>query len=130
MPINRILEIALDLADALTRAHRLNIIHRDLKPPNVLVAEDGTPKLTDFGLARQLDRSGATETGVIFGTADYLSPEACNGERLDERADIWAFGVILFEMLIGEASLQGRHLTCHPDRHPQPTLARFGPAAK
>jgi serine/threonine protein kinase len=100
LPIPRLLEIALDLADALTRTHRLNIIHRDLKPANVLIAEDGTPRLTDFGVAR-IGNSDVTGTDQVVGTYNYLSPEALNGLPLDARADIWAFGVLLFEMLAG-----------------------------
>ena len=107
LPISRVLEISLDLADALTRAHRLNIIHRDLKPPNVLLAKDGTPRLTDFGLARQMDGPRTTETGTIIGTIEYVSTEGCEGQPLDERADIWAFGVILFEMLTGKRPFKG-----------------------
>ncbi len=101
MPIKHVLNIALDLADALTRAHRLNIIHRDLKPDNVLMKEDGTPCLTDFGVAHMGNRTRLTQTGSVIGTYAYLSPEACNGMELDERADIWSFGVMLFEMLTG-----------------------------
>jgi ABC-type oligopeptide transport system substrate-binding subunit/predicted Ser/Thr protein kinase len=110
MPSARVIEIALDLADALTRAHRLGIIHRDLKPGNVLLAEDGTPRLTDFGTAHVSDSPRLTQADILVGTVDYLSPEACNGEQLDERADIWAFGVLLFEMLSGEPPFQGDHL--------------------
>lgn len=101
LPVQRMLEISLDLADALTRAHRLKIIHRDIKPANVLLAEDGTPRLTDFGVARIGDRTRMTQTGSLVGTYAYLSPEACRGESLDERADIWAFGIMMYEMLAG-----------------------------
>jgi serine/threonine protein kinase/tetratricopeptide (TPR) repeat protein len=107
----RVIQISLDLADALTRAHRLGIIHRDLKPANVLLAEDGTPRLTDFGVAYIADTPHLTRTGVLVGTVDYLSPEACNGEKLDERADIWAFGVMLFQMLTGRLPFKGESLT-------------------
>jgi predicted ATPase/Tfp pilus assembly protein PilF len=100
--IKPVLEIALDLADALTRAHRLNIIHRDLKPVNVLLAEDGTPRLTDFGVARMGSEMPVTQTGTAVGTLGYLSPEALNGATVDARTDIWAFGVMLFEMLVGK----------------------------
>jgi serine/threonine protein kinase len=102
LAVGRVLEIALDLADALTRAHRLKVIHRDIKPGNVLLAEDGTPRLTDFGVASMGDRSHLTETGALVGTFAYLSPEACRGESLDERTDIWSFGVMLYELLTGE----------------------------
>jgi serine/threonine protein kinase len=80
LPIRRAMEIALDVADALTRAHRLNIIHRDIKPDNVLLAEDGTPRLTDFGVARLGNRTRMTETGSVIGTFAYLSPEGCRSE--------------------------------------------------
>jgi serine/threonine protein kinase/DNA-binding SARP family transcriptional activator/Tfp pilus assembly protein PilF len=101
-PLLRVLSIALDLADALTRAHRLNILHRDIKPANVLLDENGRPKLTDFGIARLGEESTLTQHGGVLGTVAYLSPEACQGETLDERADIWAFGLLLYEMLAGE----------------------------
>lgn len=107
LSIPRVVEIALDLADALTRAHRLNIIHRDLKPANVLLAEDGTPRLTDFGIARLMNSEALTETGAILGTPQYLSPEACQGQKVDTRTDIWAFGVLLFEMLTGQSPFTG-----------------------
>lgn len=110
LPLRRVLEIALDLADALTRTHRLQITHRDLKPANVLLSEDGTPRLTDFGIARVGARNTKlTSTGSILGTYYYLSPEACVGEILDHRADIWAFGVILYEMLTETLPFEGAH---------------------
>ncbi len=102
MPIDRTLNIALDLSDALTRAHRLKIIHRDIKPANVLLAEDGTPRLTDFGVAYMSDGNRVTETGMMVGTLAYLPPEVLSGEKMDERGDIWAFGIMLYEMLAGE----------------------------
>ncbi|NWF68100.1 MAG: protein kinase [Chloroflexi bacterium] len=101
LPIKRALEIALDLADALTRAHRLKIIHRDIKPANVLITEDGTPKLTDFGVAQMGDRTRMTQSGSLIGTYAYLSPEMLEGMPPDARADIWAFGVMFYEMLGG-----------------------------
>ncbi len=99
LPVQRVLEIALDLSDALTRAHRLKIIHRDIKPANVLLAADGTPRLTDFGVARMDDATQMTESGAVIGTLGYLSPEACGGDKIDGRADIWSLGVMLYEML-------------------------------
>ncbi len=99
MPLRRVMEIGLDLSDALTRAHRLQIVHRDLKPANVLLAEDGTPRLTDFGVAHFGDATRMTQTGAMIGTMSYLSPEVCMGQSADSRSDIWSFGVLLYEML-------------------------------
>ncbi|HLY25105.1 MAG TPA: protein kinase, partial [Aggregatilineales bacterium] len=106
LPISRVLAIALELSDALTRAHHLKIIHRDLKPANILLAEDGTPRLTDFGIARMGEPSTTKSSGVV-GTISYVCPEAFSGETLDARADLWAFGVILFEMLSGKRPFAG-----------------------
>jgi serine/threonine protein kinase len=107
IPVERALQIALDLSDALTRAHRLNIIHRDLKPENVLFITDGTLRLTDFGVARIGDKTRVTQSGYIVGTGAYLSPEACRGLELDARADIWAFGVLLYEMMTRQLPFGG-----------------------
>jgi hypothetical protein len=107
LPIERALHISLDLSDALTRAHRLDIIHRDLKPENVLFTADGTLRLTDFGIARIGDRTRVTQSGFVVGTGAYLSPEACRGYELDARADIWAFGILIYEMLTGQLPFGG-----------------------
>jgi DNA-binding SARP family transcriptional activator/predicted ATPase len=97
-PIPVGLQIALDLADALAQAHRWNVIHGDLKPANVLLAENGAARLTDFGMAYLIDRTQLPQT---IRMVSYLSPEALHHEEVDGRADIWAFGVMLFEMLAG-----------------------------
>jgi non-specific serine/threonine protein kinase len=110
LPHERIIQIALDLSDALTRAHRLCIVHRDLKPANVLLADDGTPRLADFGIAHLTSDSPLTQSGIVIGSIDYLSPEACKGETLDERADIWSFGVMLFQMLSGKKPFEGNSM--------------------
>ncbi|MBK8900145.1 MAG: protein kinase [Anaerolineaceae bacterium] len=102
LPLPQVISIALDLSDALARAHRLNILHRDIKPANVLLDRNGRPKLTDFGIARLGQESTLTQHGAVLGSVAYLSPEACRGEPLDERSDIWAFGLLLYEMLAGE----------------------------
>jgi serine/threonine protein kinase len=107
MPLEQILKLSIDLADALTRAHKLNIIHRDLKPANVLIGDDGVLRLTDFGVAHVGSKERVTETDAIIGTIDYLPPEAFSGQLFDERGDIWAFGVMLFEMLAGERPFRG-----------------------
>lgn len=98
----QIVRYALDLADALTRAHKLDIIHRDLKPANILIADDGTLRLTDFGIAQLGSKERVTDTDVIIGTIDYLPPEAFDGTGIDARSDIWAFGVVMFELIAGE----------------------------
>lgn len=107
--ISEILSIVIDIADALTRAHRLNILHRDIKPANVLIANDGVVKLTDFGIASFNIGTNLTEEDSLIGTVAYLSPEACMGLKLDERADIWSFGVLLYELLTGSTPFKGDH---------------------
>jgi predicted ATPase/DNA-binding SARP family transcriptional activator/pimeloyl-ACP methyl ester carboxylesterase/tRNA A-37 threonylcarbamoyl transferase component Bud32 len=102
LPLAQVLAITLELADALSRAHHLAIIHRDIKPDNVLLAADGTPRLTDFGVARLVrEDARLTQPGTIVGSPAYMSPEALRGETLDVRSDIWSFGVLMFEMLAG-----------------------------
>jgi serine/threonine-protein kinase len=102
LPLPEVLQLAYALADALTHAHNLHIIHRDLKPDNVLLAEDSTPRLTDFGIAYVADRTRLTDSDMLMGTFGYHSPEAFRGQTLDERADIWSLGVMVYEMLVGE----------------------------
>jgi predicted ATPase/predicted Ser/Thr protein kinase len=102
LPLKELLRLAIDLCDALTRAHKLDIIHRDLKPANILIAEDGTVRLTDFGVALFGSKQRMTTVDSIIGTIDYLAPENFETGLVDKRADIWAVGVILFEMLTGQ----------------------------
>jgi len=117
IPLDEALPIAKQIADALEAAHERGIVHRDLKPANVKVRADGTVKVLDFGLAKAMDPvAGAsssvsisptitspvmTQAGIILGTAAYMAPEQARGKAVDKRADIWAFGAVLFEMLTG-----------------------------
>jgi predicted ATPase len=111
LPVARALDICLELADALARAHHLHILHRDIKPENVLLSADGRPRLIDFGLAR-LERFDArlTQAGLVFGSPAYMSPEALYGQELDARSDVWSFGVLLYEMLAGQLPFQGEQV--------------------
>ncbi len=121
IPIDEVIPIALQIAEALEAAHEAGIVHRDLKPANIKLTEDGTVKVLDFGLAKSWENAHgdsslslsptitqhATMEGVILGTAAYMSPEQARGKKVDRRADIWAFGVVLWEMLTGRRLFEG-----------------------
>jgi predicted ATPase len=110
LSVERILQLALDISDALTRAHRLNIIHRDLKPANILLDSLGKPHLSDFGIAYIANKERVTGVNQIVGTLDYVAPEILRSNAVEPRADIWAFGVILYEMLTGSHPFRGDNL--------------------
>ena len=101
LPIDRTLDIVASLADALAYAHGLGMVHRDIKPANVLLPGLDRPVLSDFGIARLLGETGLTGSGVMIGTPAYMSPEQGRGERGDARSDVYALGIVLYEMLTG-----------------------------
>jgi serine/threonine-protein kinase len=107
LPVERALDIAAQVAGALDYAHRSGIVHRDVKPGNILLCDDGRAKVADFGIAKALAGSDLTQTGMVLGTARYLSPEQVNGLPLDGRSDVYALGVVLYEMLCGAAPFDG-----------------------
>jgi Tol biopolymer transport system component len=119
LDIDEALEVARQIAEALEAAHERGIIHRDLKPANVKITPEGTVKVLDFGLAKDLEPRGgaltesptlslsATQPGVILGTVAYMSPEQTRGKPVDKRADIWAFGCVLYECLTGRSPFTG-----------------------
>src|SRR5215208_809000 len=126
IPLDEALPIAKQIAEALEAAHEQGIIHRDLKPANIKVRPDGTVKVLDFGLAKAIEPATSlpsgvemsnsptmtspallTGTGVLLGTAAYMAPEQARGKAVDRRADIWAFGVVIYEMLTGRRPFEG-----------------------
>ena len=127
IPLDEALPIAKQIAEALEAAHEQGIIHRDLKPANIKVREDGTVKVLDFGLAKAMEPTGVsapsaslaptlttpamTGLGMILGTAAYMAPEQARGKPADKRADIWAFGCVLYEMLTGKRAFAGDDVT-------------------
>jgi len=107
LSIEQAIKIIINIAEGLQKTHDKNIIHRDIKPANILFSEDGQPKIIDFGLAKFPGRSVISQTGTTAGTIAYMSPEQALGKNIDHRTDIWALGVILYEMLTRERPFQG-----------------------
>ena len=138
LPVARTLDLAIEVAGGLARAHEKAIVHRDLKPANIMMSEDGHAKIIDFGLAKLLEPlgpvgsdvttalRGETESGQLLGTISYMSPEQASGASVDHRSDIFSFGVVLQEILTGEHPFQGATNvdTLHAIlREPAPRLA-------
>lgn len=116
LEIGRIIEIATQVALALTAAHEVNIIHRDIKPENIMMRDDGFVKVLDFGLAKLLQQGLVqpeaqtlvnTADGVVLGTLSYMSPEQARGQEVDARTDVWSLGVVLYEMVSGRRPFEG-----------------------
>src|SRR5437879_5067103 len=127
LPVDTALDYAKQIADALEAAHDKGITHRDLKPSNIMITPAGMVKVLDFGLAAVAPASAGdgatltmspTRTGAIMGTAGYMSPEQARGEPVDKRTDIWAFGVVLYELFTGA------NITDEPDWNRVPEKAR------
>ncbi|MFL6289645.1 MAG: serine/threonine-protein kinase, partial [Thermoanaerobaculia bacterium] len=110
MSLQFIVDIVAQVAEALDYAHAHRVIHRDVKPANILLTADNRVKITDFGIAR-LDTSNLTQEGQLLGTPNYMAPEQIQGREIDHRADLFALGVVLYEMLTRHKPFQGENLT-------------------
>ncbi|MCL4253674.1 MAG: serine/threonine protein kinase, partial [Anaerolineae bacterium] len=126
LPMGRVLTLAKEMASALMLVHQQGIIHRDIKPANILIADDKSPRLSDFGVVYVQDKTRLTELDGLVGTLDYLSPEALQGQTVTAKNDIWALGVMLYEMVGGKRPFGGDSVGItlnaimtkpHPDLH-------------
>jgi serine/threonine-protein kinase len=110
MPVERVLNVATQVALGLAYAHEHGVVHRDVKPSNIMVASDGHIKITDFGIARMESSSVRTQTGMVLGSPKYMSPEQVLGKLIDQRSDIFSLGVVLYELLTGKPPFAGENV--------------------
>jgi serine/threonine-protein kinase len=118
LPVERVLELGMQIARGLAFAHANGYVHRDVKPQNVLLNGDGEAKVTDFGIARSLDvKHGVTQTGTVLGTSDYIAPEQAQGQEVDEHTDVYSLGIVLYELLAGELPFSGDNFVAVAMQH-------------
>jgi serine/threonine protein kinase len=110
LPVGEAIDIAIQVAEGLSRAHELGMVHRDIKPANILVTNDGVVKIVDFGIAKLAGMTKVTRTGATVGTVAYMSPEQARGEEVDSRSDVFSLGAVLYELLTGSDPFPGDHV--------------------
>jgi serine/threonine protein kinase len=109
LPVKKVLDIAIHVSEGLTAAHSKGVVHRDIKSDNIMVSQEGQVKIMDFGLAKLKGATKLTKSGSTLGTAAYMSPEQASGEEVDQRSDIFSFGVVMYELLTGQLPFKGEH---------------------
>ncbi len=122
LPIAEAVAYSIEIARALGAAHARHIVHRDVKPQNVLIDEEGSAKVTDFGIARTLDEEGLTADGRVLGTTDYVSPEQALGQHVTGQSDLYSLGIVLYEMLAGEVPFKGDNQVAVAMKHVREAL--------
>jgi len=132
-PVPEVARVMEQILAGLDYSHRRGVVHRDIKPANIMLTADGTVKIADFGIAR-IENSSMTQVGTVMGTPSYMAPEQLRGEPVDSRADIWASGVLLYQLLTGEKPFEGgfsavQHKAIHTEPTPPSTLSVTAPRA-
>ena len=117
LPLDEAAAYAIEVGRGLQAAHARRLVHRDVKPQNVLIDAEGRAKVTDFGIARELETTGLTATGRVLGTTDYVSPEQAMGQEVDARSDIYSLGILLFEMITGDVPFKAETLVAVAMKH-------------
>ncbi|MGD9346844.1 MAG: protein kinase [Candidatus Aminicenantes bacterium] len=107
LTVSKAINVAIQICEGLTEAHKVGVVHRDLKPSNIMIDKNGNARIMDFGIARALKEKGITGVGVIIGTPEYMSPEQVESKEIDQRSDIYSLGVILYEMVTGRVPFEG-----------------------